>query len=104
VTWTAVAILALGTFALRAAGLFFGRTADQGGSGPSRGSRVIELLPAALLAALVALQTFTAGGGLALDARAVGVAAAAIAILLRAPFALVVAIAAGAAAMARLLS
>jgi hypothetical protein len=65
-------------------------------------SRVAAMLPVALLSALVAVQTFTGpGGGLALDARAAGVAVAVTALLLRAPFLLVVTLAAVTAAALR---
>ena len=54
-------------------------------------SRVSAMLPVALLSALVAVQTFTGTGGvLTLDARAAGVAVAVTALLLRAPFLVVV--------------
>ncbi|MEU6948993.1 AzlD domain-containing protein [Streptomyces sp. NPDC046332] len=53
--------------------------------------QMAALVPVALLAALTAQQTFGAGTGLALDARAAGVAAAALALVLRAPFLVVVA-------------
>jgi branched-subunit amino acid transport protein len=56
--------------------------------------RIAALLPVALLAALVAVQTFGSGQALIVDARFPGVAAAAIALVLRAPF-LVVVVAAG---------
>ena len=49
------------------------------------------LLPVALLAALTAQQAFADGRTLVLDARAAGLAAAALALLLRAPFLVVVA-------------
>ncbi|MGA5703539.1 AzlD domain-containing protein [Peterkaempfera bronchialis] len=54
--------------------------------------RFAALAPVALLAALTVLQTFGArhGHGLVLDARAAGLAAAGTAVLLRAPFLLVV--------------
>lgn len=64
--------------------------------------RTAELLPVALLAALVGVGTFLTGHRLVLDARAAGVAAAVVALLLRAPFAVVVLVAAGAAALVRL--
>jgi hypothetical protein len=48
------------------------------------------LLPVALLAALVAIQTFTNGQRLTVDARAAGLAAAVVALALRAPFLVVV--------------
>ncbi|MFJ9209203.1 AzlD domain-containing protein [Streptomyces sp. NPDC102264] len=53
--------------------------------------RLSALLPVALLAALTAQQTFSANGALVLDARGAGVAAAALALVLRAPFLVVVA-------------
>ena len=60
--------------------------------------RVTALLPVALLAALVAVQTLGSGGSLTLDARVAGVAAAVTALLLRAPFLVVIAVAAAVAA------
>lgn len=68
-----------------------------------RTARVTSALPVALLAALVAVQTFTGqGGGLTVDARAVAVAVAVVALLLRAPFLVVVVLAALTAALLRL--
>jgi uncharacterized membrane protein len=64
-------------------------------------ARVTALLPAALLAALVAVQAFSTGQRLVLDARAAGLGVAAIALLLRAPFLIVVVAAAVAAALIR---
>ena len=49
-------------------------------------TRVVEFVPAALLAALVAVQAATSDGGLVLDGRLVGLAVAALALALRAPF------------------
>ncbi len=70
--------------------------------------RVLALLPVALLAALTATQTFvqTAGSnvGLVIDARVAGVAAAAVALALRAPFLVVVVVAALTAAGVRALA
>jgi hypothetical protein len=57
----------------------------------------------ALLAALVAVQTFDGGGRVVLDARAAGLAAAVLALVLRAPFLLVIVIAAATAAALRAL-
>ncbi|MEO9174369.1 MAG: AzlD domain-containing protein [Gaiellales bacterium] len=64
-------------------------------------ARVTELLPACLLAALVVVETFTSGNRLVLDARAAGLAAALLALVLRAPFIVVVIVAAGTAAALR---
>ncbi|MGQ4712663.1 AzlD domain-containing protein [Streptomyces anulatus] len=52
--------------------------------------RMADLLPVALLAALTAQQTFGDGQQLVLDARAAGLGAAALALVLRAPFLVVV--------------
>jgi hypothetical protein len=65
--------------------------------------RISSLLPVALLAALTAIQTVATGSRLVIDARLAGVAVAAVALLLRAPFLVVVAVAAGTAALLRLL-
>lgn len=63
--------------------------------------RVAAMLPVALLAALVAVQTFGSGQSLVLDARAAGLAVAVIALVLRAPFLAVVVVAAVTAAVLR---
>ena len=61
------------------------------------------LLPVGLLAALTATQTFATGRELTVDARAVGLVCALVAIALRAPFLVVVIVAALAAALTRFL-
>jgi len=58
-------------------------------------------MPVALLAALVAVQTFATGQSLVVDARVPGLAVAIVALLLRAPFLVVVAVAAVSAALLR---
>lgn len=60
-------------------------------------ARVASLLTVALLSALLATQTFTAGSEIVFDGRVVAVSVAAILLMLRAPF-LVVVIAAAAVA------
>lgn len=67
-----------------------------------RMSRVAGTLTIGLLASLTAVNTFAAGQQLVLDARIVALAAAAVALFLRAPFLLVVLAGALAAALARL--
>ncbi|MFC8510278.1 AzlD domain-containing protein [Streptomyces sp. NPDC057411] len=52
--------------------------------------RLAALVPVALLAALTAQQTFSSQGALTVDARAAGLAAAGLALVLRAPFLVVV--------------
>lgn len=71
----------------------------------TRVRRVTALLPVALLAALVGVQTFVGSaevaGRLVLDSRAAGVAVAVVALLLRAPFIVVVLVGALTAALLR---
>jgi branched chain amino acid efflux pump len=65
--------------------------------------QTVPLIPVALLAALVATQTFSSGHHLVLDVRAAALGVALIAVLLRAPFLVVVVAAAATAALLRLL-
>jgi branched-subunit amino acid transport protein len=64
--------------------------------------RIADLIPVTLLAALVAVQVVAAGPELQLDARVVGLGAAVLLLLARAPFLVVVFGAALVAAVARL--
>ena len=57
--------------------------------------KINSLIPIALLSALVAVQTFTSYKSLVVDQRLAGLAVAVIALILRAPFAVVVISAAG---------
>ena len=68
-----------------------------------RARRITSLLPIAMLAALVAVQTLASGTLLTIDARIAGLLAATIALLLRAPFLVVVIVAAAVAAGLRAL-
>ena len=81
--------LGIGTYALKAAGplLLGGRRL------PERIERVAQQLPAALLASLVVVSTVAADRALSVDARLAGVVAAGVALRLRAPFIVVVAVA-----------
>lgn len=92
--------LALGTYGLKAAGPMALGDREL----PGALQRASQLLPAAMLAALVAVSTVTQDRHLTIDARLVGVAAAAIALWRRAPFVVVVAVAAGATGLTRLLA
>ena len=97
--WAAVLLASLGCYLLKLAGL----------SVPPRVlerpvvERVADLIPVALLAALVAVQVFGRGAELVLDARAVGLAVAVVLLVVRAPFLVVVSGAALAAALLRML-
>lgn len=95
--WLTVLVIAAATIAIKAAGpvVLGGRQL------PEPVLRVVALLPAALLAALVAVLTFQSGGALTLDARVVGLGVGLIAILLRVPVLAVVILAGAATAAAR---
>ncbi|WP_222195956.1 AzlD domain-containing protein [Modestobacter italicus] len=67
-------------------------------------TRVVEFVPAALLAALVAVQAATSGRDLVVDGRLVGLAVAALALALRAPFIVVLALAGAAGALVHVLT
>lgn len=66
-------------------------------------TQISGVLTVALLAALVAMNTFSGDAGLSFDARVGALLAAAVALLLRAPFIVVVIVGAAAAAGLRLL-
>jgi branched-subunit amino acid transport protein len=98
-TWVAILVSAAGCYLLKLAGL----------SVPPRVlerplvERVADLIPVALLAALVAVQVVGSGHHLVLDARALGLAVAVALLVARAPFLVVVFGAALAAALVRML-
>jgi hypothetical protein len=96
--WTAVVVAAGGCYLLKLAGLSVPHHVLE----RPVVARVAELIPVALLAALVAVQTFGGDQRLELDARALGLAVAAGLLVLRAPFLVVVGAAALAAALLRL--
>lgn len=99
--WTAVIVAAVGCYLLKLAGFSLPAAWLE----RSDVQRVAGLLPVALLAALVAVQTFDGGGQLALDLRLLGgVGAGVVALLLRAPFLVVIVVAAATTALLRLIS
>ena len=67
-------------------------------------ARVVDFVPAALLAALVAVQALASGHDLVLDSRLVGLAVAAVALALRAPFIVVLLLAGAAGALVHVLA
>jgi branched-subunit amino acid transport protein len=97
--WWTVTLVGAATIAIKGAGpvLLGGRVL------PPRAAGVIGLLAPALLAALVAISTFGAHRALVLDERALGVAAGAVAVGLKAPPLIVVIVAAAVTAAARAL-
>ena len=97
--WTTVLAAALLCYALKLGGwLVPARLLED-----PRVRPVAVLLPVALLAGLVVVQVAADGRSLVLDARAAGLAAGAVALLLRAPFLVVVLAAAATAAALRAL-
>ena len=90
-------VMTVGTFALKSAGpLVLGDRAL-----PLRVQQVVDLLPAALLAALAIVSTVGDGRAIVLDARAVGLLVAGLALWRRAPFVVVVVAASAATALVR---
>lgn len=67
-------------------------------------TRVVEFVPAALLGALVAVQAAATGSRLVFDGRLVGLAVAAVALALRAPFIVVLVLAGAAGALVHVLA
>ncbi len=98
--WLTIASLALATAGLKLAGPL----ALGGRPLPANALNVVELLAAALLAALVVVETFGKGRSLTVDARVLGATFAALALMRRAPMIVVVLGAAAVTALARLLS
>lgn len=97
--WATVLALALATAVLKLVGpLFLG-----GRALPSTAMSIVGLLASALLAALVVVETFGQGRSLVLDARALGVAFAAVALRFRVPLTVAVLGAAAVTAVARAL-
>jgi branched chain amino acid efflux pump len=98
--WTIVAVVGAGTMAMKGAGpvLLGGRTL------PPRVMAVVSLLAPAVLAALIVTNTVGGDHRYVLDARLAGVAAAAIALRLRAPLLVVVILAAAVTAAIRAIS
>ena len=100
-SWTLILVLAAGSYLFKVTGLMMGTRLTQ----TPVVTGIAPLLPPALLAALVVVQTLVVDGSVdVVDARALGVAAGAVAVALRAPFIVVVAISAAVAALARAVS
>lgn len=96
--WPALLLASLSCYLVKLAGL----SVPQRVLEDRRVRAIAAALPLALLAALAATQAFTTGHRIVLDARAVGVLAAVIAIRFRAPFLITVGIAALTTALVRL--
>ena len=98
--WAAVIAASVGCYLLKLAGL----------SVPAAWveqpwvARIVDFVPAALLAALVAVQAFTSGRDLVLDGRLVGLVVAAVALAFRAPFIVVLVLAGAVGALVHVLA
>jgi branched-subunit amino acid transport protein len=77
--WIVIAVLTVVCFVIKAAG----PVALGGRDLPHWADQLIALVPAALLPALIVVETFSDGKELVLDARAAGVAAAMVVLALR---------------------
>jgi branched chain amino acid efflux pump len=98
--WIVIGVMTVVCFTIKAVG----PVALGGRDLPRWAERLIVLLPAALLSALVVVQTFADGKALVLDARAAGLGAAAVAIALKASILIVLLVAALTAAGLRALT
>jgi len=97
--WAGLLVASAACYGLKLAGLSLPARWLQ----DARIERTVPLLPVALLAALIATQTFSLGQHLVLDVRAAALGMALVAVLLRAPFLVVIVVAAATAALLRLL-
>jgi branched-subunit amino acid transport protein len=98
--WLVVAVTGAATILIKATGpvLLGGREL------PARLVGVVGLLAPAVLAALVVTQVFADDRALVLDTRVVGLGAAVVAVIARAPMIVTIVVAAGATALVRALS
>jgi branched-subunit amino acid transport protein len=96
--WVVVAVVGIATIAFKAAGpVLIGRRAL-----PPRAQALVDLLAPVMLIALVVTQTFGGDEEITVDARAAGVGAALVAIVLRAHVIVAMAIAASVTGLLRL--
>ena len=95
--WAAVIVASIGCYLLKLAGLSVPASLLE----RPEVQRVAALLPVALLAGLVAVETFGADGRLVVDLRLAGLGSGVIALVLRAPFLVVIVVAAATTAVLR---
>jgi uncharacterized membrane protein len=95
--WTSILIASFGTYVEKLLGYLLPNHLLERGSI----RRMTGLLPVSLLAALVAVQTFATGQELVVDARLLGLSVAIVALILRAPFLVVILTAAASTALVR---
>lgn len=97
-TWAGIVLTCVGCYALKVAGLSVPAVVLE----HPLTRRAVDLIPAALLGALVAVQVLATDGRLVVDARLAALGVAAVLLVLRVPFLGVVAAAALTAALLRL--
>jgi branched-subunit amino acid transport protein len=97
--WLLVAFLSAAAFGLKVLGF----VVVGGREMPPILQRCLALIPASLLAALIAKDTFTTAQEIAIDARLVGLVVAAVAVWRRLPFVVVIVLATAATAAVRAL-
>ena len=97
-SWTTIIVIAVGAYFFKAIGVLGGARLTT-----PLATRAITLLPAALFAAVVIVQTFERNAALVLDARAVGLVVAVIATWRKLPFVVIIFLAMVATAIARLI-
>ena len=97
--WIGIIVAAAGCYALK----YIGMSVPQRALEHPLTQRVALLIPPALLGALLAVQVFADDKSLVIDARMAGLAVAAVLLVFRAPFLVVVAGSAVTAALLRLL-
>ncbi len=99
-SWATIFVIAGGAYLLKVSGLVLLR----GWQPPTVVQRCLDLLPAALIAALIVVNTVVTGRHLVADARLVGVSSAAVAAWRKLPFPVVVIIGAAVTALVRRLA
>lgn len=98
-SWAPIIVLVVGSYGFKAFGVLgLGRLA---GGTAVRFEPLAALIPAALFAALIVVQTVGGDESIVLDARIVGVGAGAVAVWRRAPFVVVVVVAMAVTALVR---
>jgi len=97
--WLGIVIMAVGCFALKLAGL----SIPAGVLNHPLTVRAADLIPVALLGALIAVQVFGDGSSLSIDARVLALVVAAVLLMLRLPFLPMVFAAALVAALVRMI-
>ena len=95
--WGGIVVMVAGCFALKYAGL----SVPEGVLQHPVTVRAVELIPAGLLGALIAVQVFAEGSSVRVDARLLALGVAAVLLALRVPFLPMVVVSAAVAALVR---